>query len=205
MSQPPERTGSPPAPWKYGQLSEAELYWRDRQPWLEEHGYMLRPRYRPDWTPSWEGTSESHFMCEDGRRLIHPHILDATRVSDGTVVTLKKIDNSVHPYEVEIARMFCTEPLKLDPRNHCVQIIEVLQDPKEEAASIIVMPFLKTYNKPRFDTIGEALEFFHQALEGLQFMHENRVAHRLQRYLSPQCDDGPAAALRPQAISPVKC
>jgi len=181
MSQSPDQlTGASTVPttWKFGQLSDAELMWRDRQPWLEEHGYMLRPRYRPDWKPSWEGTNKSDSLCEDGRRLLHPHILDATRMSDGTVVTLKKIDNSVHQYEVEIAQMFRQEPAKSDPRNHCVQIIEVLQDPKEEGASIIVMPFLKTYDEPRFQTVGEAVEFFRQTLEGLQFMHQNHVAHR---------------------------
>lgn len=34
-------------------LSEAECWWRDHQVWLAEQGYMLRPRYRPDWKPSW--------------------------------------------------------------------------------------------------------------------------------------------------------
>ena len=33
-----------------------EVFWRDIQVWLTEQGYMLRPRYKPDWKPSWEGT-----------------------------------------------------------------------------------------------------------------------------------------------------
>ncbi|KAH9839162.1 uncharacterized protein C8Q71DRAFT_748236 [Rhodofomes roseus] len=163
--------------WVSGQLSSAECIWRDRQPWLEERGYTLRPRYRPDWIPSWKGTDIWSLMCEDGQILIHHNVLDATRISDGTVVMLKSIDSSIHPHEVEIAKTLCSEPLKSDTRNHCVPTIEVLQDPKEEAVSIIVMPFLQTYNEPRFQTIGEAVEFFRQALEGLQFMHENRIAH----------------------------
>lgn len=36
---------------EWGELIEYERYWRDRQPWLQEHGYMLRPRYRPGWEP----------------------------------------------------------------------------------------------------------------------------------------------------------
>ncbi|KAH9920119.1 uncharacterized protein B0H18DRAFT_1025159 [Fomitopsis serialis] len=161
-----------------GQLTEDEIAWRDRQPWLEEHGYMLRPRYRQDWKPSWEGTTKSHLSCEDGRMLRHPHIIDATRILDGALVTLKMIEHSVHPYEVEIARMFCEEPMKSDPRNHCVQILEVLQDPIEQDISIIIMPILKAYHRPRFDTVGEAVDFFRQTLEGLQFIHQHRIAHR---------------------------
>ncbi|KZT71765.1 hypothetical protein DAEQUDRAFT_706500 [Daedalea quercina L-15889] len=186
-----QRTGALTAPSKRAQLSEGELYWRDRQPWLQGHGYMLRPRYKPDWKPSWEGTNASPMMCEDGQRLLHSLVIDATRLSDGTVVTLKKIDTSVHPYEVEIAQMFCEEPKKSDPRNHCVQVFEVLQDPDDEATSILVMPFLKTYNEPRFQTVGESVEFFRQSLEGLQFMHQNHVAHRDISSLNVMMDPSP--------------
>jgi hypothetical protein len=38
---------------KTGALLPAERFWRDHQPWLEERGYMLRPRFHPNWKPSW--------------------------------------------------------------------------------------------------------------------------------------------------------
>ena len=50
-------------------LSSHEVKWRDRQPFLESKGYMLRPRLRPGWTPSWLSTGEDHYTCEDGARL----------------------------------------------------------------------------------------------------------------------------------------
>lgn len=50
-----------------GALSEPEIFWRDHQLWLEEHGYMLRPRYRPDWVPSWKGSRKQWQRCEDGQ------------------------------------------------------------------------------------------------------------------------------------------
>ena len=43
-----------------------ERFWRDKQPWLLERGYRLRPRYAPDWTPSWWGTDKEWTECEDG-------------------------------------------------------------------------------------------------------------------------------------------
>lgn len=52
-----------------GGLAAPELYWRDRQPWLQERGYMLRSRYKPDWVPSWQGTKKTFFECEDGHVL----------------------------------------------------------------------------------------------------------------------------------------
>ncbi|KAJ6559503.1 hypothetical protein B0H10DRAFT_1175921 [Mycena sp. CBHHK59/15] len=40
------------------------------------------------------------------------------------------------------------------------------------------MPLLRSFDRSRFDTIGEAVGFFTQIFEGLQFMHKNNVAHR---------------------------
>ena len=33
-------------------LMEDEVFWKDQQVWLQEKGYMLRPRYHPNWVPS---------------------------------------------------------------------------------------------------------------------------------------------------------
>lgn len=49
-----------------GRIQPSEKFWRDHQPWLEEKGYRLRRRYRPDWKPSWEGTSARPWEREDG-------------------------------------------------------------------------------------------------------------------------------------------
>ncbi|OCH88105.1 hypothetical protein OBBRIDRAFT_735113 [Obba rivulosa] len=161
-----------------GYLREAEYYWRDRQQWLEAQGYMLRPRYRPDWKPSWEGTKKSWFDCEDGTGFGVSHLVDATRIRDGKLVMLKQISKSVHPYEADICQFFASEPLASDSRNHCVLLIEVLQDPEDDNIHILVMPFLRPHNDPPFQTVGEIVEFFRQIFEGLHFMHQHRVAHR---------------------------
>ena len=53
-----------PAP-PIDQLRSHEVFWRDHQPWLEQAGYMLRPRYRPGWKASWLGTDKRPEDCED--------------------------------------------------------------------------------------------------------------------------------------------
>ena len=45
-------------------LSEREVLWRDRYNMLESHGYRLRQRYKPDWTPSWL-TTKRHLVFHD--------------------------------------------------------------------------------------------------------------------------------------------
>lgn len=49
-----------------GELDEGETWWAERQEALEAVGYMLRPRYRPGWIPSWRGTKKFYLDVEDG-------------------------------------------------------------------------------------------------------------------------------------------
>ena len=53
-------------PFDPATLEIPEIFWRDHQKWLEERGYMLRPRLRPGWTPSWVGTKKRWYESEDG-------------------------------------------------------------------------------------------------------------------------------------------
>jgi hypothetical protein len=92
-------------------------------------------------------------------------LMDATRISDGKLVMLKQIRKSLHPFEVEIAQLFSTDSLASNPRNRCVLILEVLQDPEEEDIVIMIMPFLRPYDHPRFETFGEVVECFRQLFE----------------------------------------
>ncbi|KAJ7140478.1 hypothetical protein C8R43DRAFT_1238429 [Mycena crocata] len=166
----------PPRERPFQHLDETERYWVDHHDWLKESGYLLRPRFRPGWVPSWVTDPRKEAMfCEDSWPP-RGYVIDAVCVSDGSNVLLKKIKNDVHPHEVEIGKLFTD--LGPSPSNHCVPILRVLQPPDDGNISIIVMPLLRKYDSPRFDTIGEAVEFFRQMFEGLQFMHHHHVAHR---------------------------
>lgn len=59
-------TGHPPRFKHRRTLLTREIFWRDHQKWLEGQGYMLRPRYHPNWVPSW-GPDESYEKSEDGQ------------------------------------------------------------------------------------------------------------------------------------------
>jgi hypothetical protein len=49
------------------EVNPSEHFWVEHQKWLESCGYMLRPRLRSDWIPSWKGTKKNPFSCEDGQ------------------------------------------------------------------------------------------------------------------------------------------
>ncbi|TFK64547.1 hypothetical protein BDN72DRAFT_802046 [Pluteus cervinus] len=158
-------------------LSPPEIWWRDHQPWLESCGYALRERFKPDWVPSWtQGTPLMY--AEDHWRLAAGHLIDAARTVDNKTIMLKKISRLVHPYEVELTAMWTEPHLASHPHNHCVRLIEVLTPPNDSDVAIVVLPLLRELLSPKFLTVGEAVEFFRQAFEGLKFIHENHVAHR---------------------------
>ncbi|TBU48088.1 kinase-like domain-containing protein [Dichomitus squalens] len=178
MSTPSESTPPEIPSIKPGELDQDEVWWRDHQVWLQERGYLLRPRYRPDWVPSWLAGKGKYYDYEDGQRLPHGQLIDAMRVADGATVVLKQVLRTEHPYEVAITGFLTSESLKSNPKNHCVPIHEVLQVPEDGNIQILVMPLLRKFYDPRFLTVGEAVEFCRQAFEGLQFIHEHHVAHR---------------------------
>ncbi|KAK7692255.1 hypothetical protein QCA50_003880 [Cerrena zonata] len=158
-------------------LLSDEVWWRDHQVWLAERGYMLRPRYRPSWVPSWKDTGKRWVHFEDGIKLKHRAVIDATRVSDGETVMLKRFSRATNGLEGPITMFLASEPAKSHPKNHSTPIYELFDIPGEEF-SIIVMPVLDRFFKPRFETVGEVLECLRQIFEGLQFLHNCRIAHR---------------------------
>lgn len=48
-------------------LDDQELYWRDKQSWLQSCGYQLRARYQPDWIPSWATNPAASYSTKRSR------------------------------------------------------------------------------------------------------------------------------------------
>lgn len=161
-------------------LLEYEIWWRDRYVMLEERGYRLRPRFRPDWVPSWRTSGGRWVGSEDAllsrvclSALIHStsHVLitqhsktmDATRFRTGDKVFIKRIEKGGS--EKAIASYLSSEELSKDPRNHCVPIIETFDDVIETDIEFLVMPYLREWISPPFMTVEEALDFMRQTIE----------------------------------------
>ncbi|KIJ18446.1 hypothetical protein PAXINDRAFT_167045 [Paxillus involutus ATCC 200175] len=184
------------------ELGEGEKWWRDHYQWLYDAGYQLRPRYHPEWVASWKTGNLDWIDCEDSMvQLTNP--MDATRLSDGRCIAIKRLKISTHPFEVAIAQYLWNEELRTDLANHTVPIFDVLHPPDDADCALLVMPLLLRYDVHRFETIGEVVEFFRQVFEGLQFMHKKHVAHRDCMGLNIMMDgevlyDEPFHPLRPK-------
>jgi hypothetical protein len=88
--------------------------------------------------------------------------VDAIRITDGKSVMLKRVFKSAHPYEADLARLLSTEPLCSAPDNAVAPVFDILHSPHDSNADILVMPFLRSFADPKFDTIGEVVSFFDQ-------------------------------------------
>ncbi|KAM5541462.1 hypothetical protein V8D89_005016 [Ganoderma adspersum] len=154
-------------------LLPGEIFWKNRYLFLHDRGYVLRPRYHPDWKPSWIGTNRKPLFCEDSIMLNIPTVIDASRRADDLRVAIKYTNSDTK--ELHIARYLTAQR---SARNHCVPTLDIVADPYEPRMSLMVMIYLRPFNDPEFGTVSEVMDFVEQSLEGLKFLHECRIAHR---------------------------
>ncbi|KAG8757586.1 hypothetical protein FRC11_004443, partial [Ceratobasidium sp. 423] len=160
--------------------SGVEERWVPFQPYLLAKGYRLRPRYDPNWIPSWKKTGSDPSECEDSIDSMPLRVLDATRIADNRQVVVKMLrpqQGREGRDELAILQHFATPALRDDPRNHIVPCLDTFPIPGEESAHFVVMPLLGRYDEPAFDRIAEVHDFLQQLFEGLQFMHKNDTTH----------------------------
>ncbi|KAJ7473852.1 hypothetical protein B0H11DRAFT_1337473 [Mycena galericulata] len=149
--------------------SDIEEHWASFQPWLESQGYILRPRYHAGWSLPYGTTpmeSETANSTEG-----QGSVLDATRMSDGAQVVLKFVITD--STEANIWRFLRDDP---GAQAHALPLLDLLR--VDEKWSIMVTPRMRTSDNPRFETVGEVVEFVQQVLEALGYMHKKGIAHR---------------------------
>jgi hypothetical protein len=93
--------------------------------------------------------------------------MDAVRIGDGRQVMLKKVLPEEGPHELLIAQLFSSPGLRGDPKNHCVPLLDLvdLSKTSPDGRKLMVIPFLRPFKNPRFQTYGEFVAFFMQISE----------------------------------------
>ena len=64
--------------------------------------------------------------------------------------------------EIEIGRFLASIQ---DGHNHSVSLCEVMDDTQEPEMCFMVMPYLRPFNDPEFEAVGEVVDFVMQTLE----------------------------------------
>ncbi|KAK7063709.1 kinase domain-containing protein [Favolaschia claudopus] len=145
-------------------LRALDHFWVKNQPFLLSVGFKLRPRYDPDWVPTGEN--------EDRMWGLNRDVLDAIRIHEGKKVVLKRVDTDSD--ELKIIQYLSQID---DSRNHTIPLLGIIPLPPDNASSLLVMPYTRQFDHPPFHCRAEFVELMRQYLEGLQFMHDNNVAH----------------------------
>ena len=91
--------------------------------------------------------------------------MDAIDVKTNRAICIKMITKKTN--EVEIGRYLVPDSSQFhrSPRDHCVPILDVFQNPDRPDMSYIVMPLLRPFDNPEFGAIGEVIDFVTQILE----------------------------------------
>ncbi|KAK0477907.1 hypothetical protein IW261DRAFT_1338266, partial [Armillaria novae-zelandiae] len=159
---------------------EKEMFWVNMQPLLASLGYMLRPRYHPDWIPSWKSSPQPMlFKFYEDQHIIHSgrRIMDATRLTDKSKVILKVVLLQKGEFELAISKFLSTELMRSDPRNNAIPVLDAFPIPGVQGLALIVMPMFHRFASPGFHCRLEYIELFRQLLS-MKFMHSNTIAHR---------------------------
>ncbi|KAI0753919.1 hypothetical protein BC629DRAFT_1174699 [Irpex lacteus] len=121
-----DRLDDSPLPPFTSPLYNFEAEWANRYRFLNDHGYQLRPRYVPNRAPDWAAKGADAVHCEDAipAPVLRPHLMDATRNSDGKLVYIKRLSHGEN--EIRIAQMLSPLSSAPDPQNHSVPILEVV-------------------------------------------------------------------------------
>ena len=89
--------------------------------------------------------------------------MDATRISDNKLVYIKRVPTNGD--ELKIALMLNAEPLRQDPKNHCVPVLDHFQNPDDSETSYMVMPYLRQLEDPNMRLVDDIVSFVDQILE----------------------------------------
>ena len=84
--------------------------------------------------------------------------MDAIRMRNNKQVMLKKVLPEEGPHELYITQLFSSSRLRDHPSNHCVPLLDLI-DLSHGDGKLMVMPFLRPFNNPRFQTYGEFVAF----------------------------------------------
>ncbi|KAJ7655834.1 kinase-like domain-containing protein [Mycena polygramma] len=155
------------------ELFDREIFWVESQPFLLAQGYQLRPRYRPDWVPSWPAGSTG-LGYEDWIAVFTTGVLDATRIRDGRKVVLKRVPSNGS--EIAITTYLTSPALRADPRNRTIPLLDTIPMPNSPW-TFLVLPYCRRFNYPPFHCRNEFVDAMTQFMEGLQFMHDHNIVH----------------------------
>ena len=124
--------------------------------------------------------------------------MDAVRIEDGRHVMLKMVLPEEGHHELLITQLFSSPGITRDPKNHCVPLLDIIDLSKTgpDGKKLMVIPFLRPFKNPRFQTYGEFVAFFTQVCEVGPKTPSNTICRLFLTIFGPS---------GPQIYAPEKC
>ncbi|THH31946.1 hypothetical protein EUX98_g2224 [Antrodiella citrinella] len=156
--------------------NSAEQYWRALYDFFASKGYILRPRLRPGWTPSWQANVDVQdkdranklFRQEYEDALWEPSYYSMEDSIDprdhyGDLFMIKRMETDSQ--EVNLLLEFSTLEMRANPYNHSVPVLDHFLKPDDPSVTFIVTPYLRPIKDPPFRLAGEIMGYLEQVLE----------------------------------------
>ncbi|KAI0322227.1 kinase-like domain-containing protein [Amylostereum chailletii] len=119
------------------------------------------------------GYEDGSVLCGDPG--LPDNLFRGRRPCDGKRVIVKAVGRSTR--EHDITRTLSSPPMKDDPRNHCIPVLDIIEAPKHNLAFIV----MEEWSSELLPETPCCLRLFLLALRScishLEFMHEHRIAH----------------------------
>ncbi|KAF9018052.1 hypothetical protein BDZ89DRAFT_1021737 [Hymenopellis radicata] len=157
-----------------------EMSWVAIQPFLESRGYRLRPRFHPNWEPSWIRKGMTYdegyrLRLEDSMKIVCLADLVDAIAPDGRKVILKRVAKGSNEEAMSIQLNALN---KEDPFNHLVPLLDTIDLPNDEQVILVMPCFRSCTEDPSFHCREEVIEYARQLLEGIVFLHSHNFSHR---------------------------
>ncbi|KAJ7127307.1 hypothetical protein C8R43DRAFT_957988 [Mycena crocata] len=144
-----------------------DSFWVNNKAFLAQRGYVIHQEYDLSWRPADERERQ---QAEFGRS---PHrgannskrsaLACAVRTKDDVTVILETV--RPNSWEHQMGTLFFAPPHADHPRNPCIPIYEVLQNPKHPEYVVLAMPSLYGFDDVPFETVGKVVDCIRQLIE----------------------------------------
>jgi len=168
--------------------SRLQLYWPSYRALLKLRGFYLDTvgDAKAFYSCSADGRIPEYFLvkhaadvdddalCPDAG--LPDNLFRGTRACDGAKVVIKAVH--LHSREFAIIRFLSTPPLRDDPMNHCIPVLDLIEVDEENIAFIVMEQWSSQLIGDNIPcTLGLFLAAVRQCIEHGVFMHKHGVAH----------------------------
>ncbi|KZT67740.1 hypothetical protein DAEQUDRAFT_745989 [Daedalea quercina L-15889] len=126
----------------------------------------------PGYLRACNGKSDDELCPDIG---LPDNLFRGTRCLNGTSFVIKAVH--LHSREYDVVRYLSSSPIREDPMNHCIPVLDLIEVPSDDLAFIVMEEWSSHLDTDPPHTLWGFLGIVRQHLEHIAFMHTHRIAH----------------------------